>query len=114
MKKQIDPSFQITTKMREWADIKAPTVDIDLETENFIDYWMAHGKPMADWTRTWQMWMRRAPNMGGALKTWQTEISRYTTAVDPGTVSREDEQRKWAENMKALQEMKSPLKLVKK
>ena len=68
MKTDIDPDFPITEKMREWAAAKTPRVDIDLETEKFIDYWLSHGKRMANWEATWRNWMRRAPDMGGCLK----------------------------------------------
>jgi hypothetical protein len=54
--------------MRTWAKLKAPLVDIDTEHETFCDYWRAHGKAMADWNACWRNWMRRAPQMGGAMK----------------------------------------------
>lgn len=53
--------------MRAWAEEKTPTVNIDKEHETFCDYWRAHGKKMADWPATWRNWMRRAPQMGGAV-----------------------------------------------
>lgn len=54
--------------MRAWAKTKAPQVDIDAEHDTFCDYWRGHGKAMADWEATWRNWMRRAPQMGGAMK----------------------------------------------
>jgi hypothetical protein len=68
MKTDIDPDFEITDKLRAWAAVKAPRVDIDLETEKFVDYWLAHGTRMASWEATWRNWMRRAPEMGGCMK----------------------------------------------
>ena len=67
-KTAIPEGFGISEDMRTWADTKAPTVDIDREHESFVDYWRAHGTKMADWVATWRNWMRRAPQMGGALK----------------------------------------------
>lgn len=55
--------FLVDDSMREWASRRAPLVDIDAETENFVDYWAskATNATKLDWGRTWQMWMRRAP-----------------------------------------------------
>ena len=55
----IDPDFHITDKLRSWADEKVPQVDIDAETEKFVDYWLSTGKLKANWDATWRMWMRR-------------------------------------------------------
>lgn len=68
--------FSITPEMREWANKRIPSVDIDREHENFSDYWLAHGKAMADWTATWRMWMKRAPQMGGAMKPREFSIPK--------------------------------------
>lgn len=57
----IPEDFSITAEMRKWASEKVPSVDIDAQTEEFCDYWRAHGKKMADWTATWRNWMRRSP-----------------------------------------------------
>lgn len=43
--------------------IKAPSVNLLVETENFVDYWVARpgaGGLKLDWDRTWRTWMRRA------------------------------------------------------
>lgn len=60
--------FGISEQMRSWAKEKAPLVDIDKEHEAFCDYWLAHGKKMADWFATWRNWMRRAPAFKGAVR----------------------------------------------
>jgi len=60
--------FGITEGMRQWAETKAPQVDIDREHEAFCDYWLAHGTKMADWFATWRTWMRRAPQFRGAMR----------------------------------------------
>ena len=49
--------------MRKWAAEKIPGFNIDVETENFIDYWKGRadsGALKADWAATWRTWMRRA------------------------------------------------------
>lgn len=67
-KTQLSKDFQITAPMRAWAGSRIPSVDIDREHESFCDYWWSRGRQMADWEACWRMWMRRAPQMGGAMK----------------------------------------------
>lgn len=57
--RRIPDDFTTTDAMREWAITKAPLVDLDDETENFVDYWRSTGKTKADWDATWKFWMRR-------------------------------------------------------
>jgi hypothetical protein len=59
-KKPLPLPFLMTTAMLEWAREKVPDVNLDWELEQFLDYWKGNGKPMADWTATWQRWMRKA------------------------------------------------------
>lgn len=59
--------FGITEDMRLWAKAKAPTVDIDYETEKFQASAQAHERRYANWERAWQSWMLNAPQMGGKL-----------------------------------------------
>ena len=95
MKTLIDPDFEITDKLRAWAEQKVPQIDIDAETEKFVDYWLAHGKKMACWDATWRNWMRRSPEMGGVMK------PRGQHKVE--TISEEQRQediRKWHDDMK--------------
>lgn len=53
--------FAITADMREWAAIKAPDVDLDTATEEFVDYWRGvsgqRGTKL-DWAATWRNRMR--------------------------------------------------------
>jgi hypothetical protein len=99
MKTDIDPDFPITEKMREWAAIKVPRVDIDLETEKFIDYWLGHGKRMASWEATWRNWMRRAPDMGGCLKAF-VPANRKPQEVTEEQLQKDREQ--WQRDMERL------------
>ena len=103
MKTQIDPEFSITDKMREWAYAKAPRVDIDPETEKFVDYWLGRGDRMASWEATWRNWMRRAPEMGGCLKPANATYRR------PEEVSEEQRQKDieaWERDMRRLRVVK--------
>ena len=99
MKTEIPEDFEITEKMRKWADEKIPRVDIDRETEKFIDYWLAHGKRMANWEATWRNWMRRCPEMGGYMK------SPASTPRKPEQITEEQRQRDreaWERDMQRL------------
>ena len=53
--------FVITEEMRDWAETKIPGVDIDFETESFIDYWKAkpYHATKVDWPATWRVWMSK-------------------------------------------------------
>lgn len=60
---RIPDDFQITDDMREWAASSAQFIDIDRETESFLEYWRSKsGKDATklDWRLTWQTWMRRS------------------------------------------------------
>lgn len=55
--------FQVDEPMRAWAHSKTPAVDVDRETEKFLDYWRGLGGQRGtktDWPATWRNWMRRA------------------------------------------------------
>lgn len=51
--------FPITDNMRQWANEKVPTLDIDYYHEDFCNHWRGNGKKMASWIATWYTWMRR-------------------------------------------------------
>lgn len=41
----------------------APSVNVNVEVENFVDYWVSkpgQGGVKLDWSRTWKTWVRRA------------------------------------------------------
>lgn len=60
---RIPDDFTVTPEMRAWAANKTPGVDIDFETEQFVDFWRAKsGKDATkvDWVGTWRNWMRNA------------------------------------------------------
>lgn len=60
---RLSPDWQPTAENLEWAKSKRPDIDVQAETENFRDHWLAKaGKDATklDWTRTWQKWIRSA------------------------------------------------------
>jgi len=50
----------ITPDMRSWATSKGVTVNLDEETENFLDRHRAKGSTFKDWTAAWRTWMRNS------------------------------------------------------
>lgn len=60
---RIPDDFAITDQMRKWASEKVPDMDIDFETEKFINHWTAESGSKAvkrDWAATWRNWMLNA------------------------------------------------------
>lgn len=88
-KRALPLPFLMTEVMLAWAADSAPLVNLDRETERFIDYWTAEGKSKADWDATWRNWMRRAqdnaerggPRPPGGLVNRQQQIEDANNAV---------------------------------
>jgi hypothetical protein len=58
-KTQVPKNFAITPEMRAWAAEKTPlVVDLEFETEQFVDHWTGKRELRADWLATWRTWMR--------------------------------------------------------
>jgi hypothetical protein len=57
---RVPEPFLITDEMRAWAQSKSITLDLDSETEQFLDYHRGKGTVGKDWTATWRTWMRNA------------------------------------------------------
>lgn len=65
---RLPAEFTVTPELRAYAAKKAPGVDVDAETEHFVDYWSAkagQGARKVDWQATWRTWMRRAQERQG-------------------------------------------------
>ena len=69
---------------KEYCKEKRPDLNPELVAENFRDYYLSHGKPMVDWKRTWQRWVRneRGNNQKSSNGTGKPTVS-------PGTANRE-------------------------
>lgn len=52
--------FPITEAMRAWAQEHVPDVNVDRETEQFLDYYRAEGNVFKDWIAAWRTWMQKA------------------------------------------------------
>jgi len=57
-KTQLPADWKPPLDYRDYCTLKRPELNVDLVAENFLDYYLSHGKPMADWKRTWQRWVR--------------------------------------------------------
>jgi hypothetical protein len=65
VKFSIPEDFAITDEMRTWARTRCPLVDIDLETELFVNHFL--DKPeikRPGWARSWRTWMLRQVKWG--------------------------------------------------
>lgn len=50
--------FEVSDEMREWARSKNLNVDIDYQTDLFINH--EFRRPYTDWVRCWRNWLLRA------------------------------------------------------
>jgi hypothetical protein len=71
---QVHRNFVIKTEMRDWADREVPSLDIEAETEKFVDHYQAKGTVLKDWTAMWRNWMRRATTFQQ-----DKEVNKYET-----------------------------------
>jgi hypothetical protein len=46
--------------MHAWAREHLPDVNVERETEQFLDYHRAKGNVLKDWIAAWRTWMRHA------------------------------------------------------
>jgi hypothetical protein len=69
--------FVISTEMKDWASREAPSLNIEAETEKFIDHYLAKGTVLRDWVAMWRNWMRRATNFQQ-----DKGVNRYETSSE--------------------------------
>lgn len=100
-KRALPLPFLMTGAMLAWAADSVPLVNLDRETERFIDYWTGEGKSKADWDATWRNWMRRAqdnaerggPRPPGGVVNRQQQIEDSNNAVVREIAERERQRR---------------------
>lgn len=56
---QMTENWKPDADLLQWAEEKAKDVDVDYQTERFVNYWLSVGRPMKDWRATWRNWMIR-------------------------------------------------------
>ena len=60
---RIPTGFGVTEEMLQWAKERCIDIDLDLETEKFVNYWLAAPGAKGvkrDWPATWRNWIIRA------------------------------------------------------
>lgn len=84
---QLPDNWILPDDYREYCITKRPDLDPDATAENFRDYYLSHGKPMVDWKRTWQRWVRnehgtnRKAGNGTGRQAVQTPADRNAEAA---------------------------------
>jgi hypothetical protein len=51
--------FPVTPSMRSWAVANGITVDLDRETDIWLDHHRSHENRFRNWTAAWKKWMRK-------------------------------------------------------
>lgn len=76
---RLSEDWNPTTELIEWARTEFPHLDVQLQNDAFIDYWLskASNATKRDWNRTWKNWMRTA-----AQRTAPRQAQRRTAAED--------------------------------
>lgn len=57
-------AMEVTTAMAEWAEAKGVKVELEAETERFLDFHRAKGNAMVDWRAAWRTWMANTKRWG--------------------------------------------------
>lgn len=68
---RIPTDFGITSEMLDWANERHIDIDLDRETEKFVNYWLAAPGQKGvkrDWPATWRNWILRAWENYGQTK----------------------------------------------
>ena len=65
----IDPEFPISDEMLSWANEKKITIDIDVETELFVNRSVSDGKRLMNWTAAWKNWILKGEEFAQKEKT---------------------------------------------
>jgi hypothetical protein len=92
---QTPESFPISDELKEWASKNVPTVDVDRETEKFLDHHRSKGDRFVDWPAAWRKWMRNAAEWGHARTTPpKPEPSKPKPGLPPGYEWQYDDQGK--------------------
>lgn len=72
----IPEDFTVTDEMKNWFIEKGFSLDIQEETEEFIEYWKSEGGKKKNWHLTWKNRMRDQQKRYGANKSKRTTKAR--------------------------------------
>ena len=74
--------FPITDALKSWARQKSITVDLNAETEKFLDYYRAKGSTFKCWVSAWRNWIRKAqefnPHPRATVTTTRPQVTTKT------------------------------------
>jgi len=56
---RLPQEWKPSERLLEMFATKWPSLDRDYEVDQFVNYWLATGKPKADWDRAFQVWMAK-------------------------------------------------------
>lgn len=90
---RIPDTFLLTPEMREWGKDRRPDVNLNLETEKFVNYWRAAAGRNAtklDWIASWRTWILGAKKDHGisqkpltaADRNWQRTVANEQLGED--------------------------------
>ena len=78
---QLAQDWKLPDDYRAYCVKKRTDLNPDVVAENFHDYYLSYGKPMVDWKRTWQRWVR---NERGSQKYEKPDVkSQSFKTFDP-------------------------------
>lgn len=103
-KHSIPSDFCVTAEMRQWSDAKTPNLDVDHETQQFIDHYNAKGENALDWTAKWRTWMRNAFTEFGKYPHGKPSLKIAQNQNPQNSPGDEEEARKLAEYIAWLDE----------
>jgi hypothetical protein len=58
-------AFDFSGILKEWASREFPSLNVEAETEKFLDHYRANGKSFVNWDAAWKNWMRKAWEWNG-------------------------------------------------
>lgn len=86
---RIPDPFLLTVEMRSYAADKRPNIDVNEETEKFVNYWRSKpgsGARKLDWVATWRNWILNAKggSSGKAISTSERNMERLDGTLKLG------------------------------
>ena len=86
-RRALPADLELSVIWKNYCVTERPELNPEDVFKNFKDYYIGHGKPMVDWTRTWQRWVRnehgttRKAGNGTGAGTISTPASRGKEAI---------------------------------
>ncbi len=101
-------TFDITDPLRAWAKDNVPAVDLDFETQKFLNHHGAKGSTFKDWNKAWRNWMLNARQFAEERQKRQGHLSVVSSQPShdpryaPGTGSHVDPNPTYSEDPKVV------------